>query len=371
MTDEIARVRFAARVTAPIGRCFADPRGRKYAHAGAFGFGAEAGLIPLADLLTAKNFVLAIDPASPPPGLEGAVVAIGNFDGLHLGHLAVIRRAEALAATLGRPCAVLTFEPHPTDFFRGAGAIFRLSPMGSKSKAIARLGLDGMIVITFDQALARLSAAEFISEILLRRLGVSGVVIGYDFHFGAGRAGTQALLKEFGERHGFAVELVDRVVAEGSDAKEAASSTATRAALEAGDAEHAARLLGHPFSIMGEVLHGQKLGRTLGFPTANVAPDPTCRLRHGIYAVRVEIDGKVHDGVASFGRRPTVDDGPPLLEVHVFDFDGDLYGRRIETFFIGWIRPEAKYSSLDALTAEIEADAERAKKILASPHATA
>ena len=325
----------------------------------------------MADLLTAKNFVLAIDPASPPPGLEGAVVAIGNFDGLHPGHLAVIRRAEALAATLGRPCAVLTFEPHPTDFFRGAGAIFRLSPMRVQIQGDSSAWPRRHDRYHLRRSLARLSAAEFISEILLRRLGVSGVVIGYDFHFGAGRAGTRALLKEFGERHGFAVELVDRVVAEGSDAKEAASSTATRAALEAGDAEHAARLLGHPFSIMGEVLHGQKLGRTLGFPTANVAPDPTCRLRHGIYAVRVEIDGKVHDGVASFGRRPTVDDGPPLLEVHVFDFDGDLYGRTIETFFIGWIRPEAKYSSLDALTAEIEADAERAKKILASPHATA
>lgn len=328
----------------------------------------KVSLIPLADSPTAKDFVVAVDPAAPPAGLEGAVIAIGNFDGLHRGHVAVIRRAEALAAKLGRPCAVLTFEPHPADFFRGANTIFRLAPMRTKAKSLARLGLDGMIVITFDAALAGLTAEAFVCEILLRRLGVSAVVAGYDFHFGAGRTGTPAFLKQSGERHGFAVELVERVAAEGSDAPEAASSTATRAALEAGDVERAARLLGHPFSIMGEVLHGQKLGRTLGFPTLNMSPDPSCRLRHGIYAVRVEIGDRLHDGVASFGRRPTIDNGPPLLEVHVFDFAGDLYGRTIETFFIGWIRAEAKFPSLDALKAQIKSDAERAREILrASP----
>ncbi len=318
----------------------------------------------MADSPTAKNFVLAIDPAAPPAGLEGAVVAIGNFDGLHRGHVAVIRRAQALAAKLGRPCAVLTFEPHPSDFFRGAETIFRLAPMRTKAKSLARLGLDGMIVITFDAALAGLSAEAFVTEILLHRLGVSAVVAGYDFHFGAGRLGTPAFLKQAGERHRLTVELVERVAAESGDATEAASSTATRAALEAGDVERAARLLGHPFSIMGEVLHGQKLGRTLGFPTLNLMPDPSCRLRYGIYAVRVEIDDKLRDGVASFGRRPTLDNGPPLLEVHVFDFAGDLYGLTVETFFIGWIRPEAKFPSLDALKAQIAADAEKAREIL-------
>ena len=319
----------------------------------------------MADSLTAKPFVLAIDPASPPGGLEGAVVAIGNFDGLHRGHIAVIRRAEALAARLGRPCAVLTFEPHPTDFFRGAHTIFRLAPMEAKAKALHRLGLDGMIVLPFDAALARLTAEQFIEEILLRRLGVSAIVAGYDFHFGAGRAGTPAFLKQAGERHGFAVEIVDRVAAKGSDAIETASSTATRAALEAGDVERAAQLLGHPFSIIGEVLRGRQLGRTLGFPTANMSPGPTCRLRHGIYAVRVEIGDGFADGVASFGRRPTVDNGRPLLETHVFDFDGDLYGQTIETFFVGWIRSEEKFPSLDTLKAQMNADAAAAREILA------
>ncbi len=324
----------------------------------------RSSLTPLADFPTAKNFVVAIDPAAPPAGLERAVVAIGNFDGLHRGHLAVIQRALALAAAIGRPCAVLTFEPHPADFFRGAGTVFRLAPMQTKAKSLARLGLDGMIVITFDAALARLTAEEFVSEILRRRLGVSAVVAGYDFHFGAGRGGAPAFLKEAGERHGFAVELVERVAGEGSDAAEAASSTATRAALADGDVERAARLLGHPFSIVGEVLHGQKLGRMLGFPTINLSPDPSCRLRHGIYAVRVEIEDRLYDGVASFGRRPTIDNGPPLLEAHIFDFAGDLYGHVVEIFFIGWIRPEAKFASLEALKEQIAADADRARDIL-------
>ncbi|ACK49653.1 riboflavin biosynthesis protein RibF [Methylocella silvestris BL2] len=316
-----------------------------------------------------KRFILAIDPQSPPEGLESAVVAIGNFDGVHLGHLAVIRRAEALAARLDRPCAVLTFEPHPSDFFQRGRAVFRLSPMQAKARSLKRLGVDGMIVVPFNEALAALPAGHFIEEVLLRRLGVSAVVAGYDFHFGAGRSGTPAFLREAGARLGFSVEIVGRVNAEGAgsaggDAPTPASSTAIRAALEVGDAAEAARLLGRPYSIVGEVLAGQKLGRELGFPTANIRPDPTCRLRHGIYAVRVDIGGVLHDGVASFGRRPTVDNGEALLEAHVFDFSGDLYGQTLEVFFVGWIRPEEKFASLDALKAQIAADAAKARQML-------
>lgn len=324
-------------------------------------------LISLANSPSVKNFILAVDPPSPPRGLEGAVVAIGNFDGVHRGHLAVIKRAEALALRLGRPCAALTFEPHPTDFFRGENTIFRLTSLEAKAKAFERLGLDGMIVIPFDKVIAALTAEQFVEEVLLRRLGVRAIVAGYDFHFGAKRGGTPAFLKESGDRHGFEVEIVERVCAEGSSAIEAASSTATRTALEIGDVEHAARLLGHPFSIMGDVLHGQKLGRTLGFPTANLQPGPNCRLRHGIYAVRVEVGHALYDGVASFGRRPTVDNGQPLLEAYLFDFSGDLYGQTIEVFFIGWIREEVKFLSLDALTDQIKSDAARAKEILQGP----
>jgi riboflavin kinase/FMN adenylyltransferase len=318
----------------------------------------------LADPASSKPFVVVTDPASPPEGLAGAVVAIGNVDGIHRGHVVVIRRAEALARELGSPCAVLTFEPHPSDYFRGRGTIFRLTPRDAKAKALERLGIDGMIIVSFDAALAALEARDFVAEILVERLHVRAVVAGYDFHFGAGRTGTPAFLRQEGERLGFRVEIVPCVAAE---ADQAASSTATRAALEEGDVERAAACLGHPFVVMGEVVAGNKLGRTLGFPTANIVPDPSCRLRHGIYAVRVTVEGRTFDAVASFGRRPTLDNGPAVLEVFVFDFSGDLYGKVLEVSFIAWIRAEEKFPSLEALTAQIAADCERARAILATP----
>jgi riboflavin kinase/FMN adenylyltransferase len=316
----------------------------------------------LADPSAPKRFIVAVDPATPPPGLDGAVAAIGNFDGVHRGHMAVIERAKALARNLGRPCVVLTFEPHPTDFFKGPNTIFRLTPRDTKAWILERLGIDGMIVIPFDKALASLPAETFIAEILLRRLGIRAVVAGYDFHFGADRSGTPAFLRQAGERLGFTVEIVERVPAHTPD--QAASSTATRAALEAGDVALAAHLLGHPFAIMGKVIQGQKLGRTLGFPTANLLPDPSCRLRHGVYAVQVVVGTKTYDGVASYGRRPTFDNGPALLETYLFDFSGDLYGETIEVLFIGWIRPEAKFASAEALVRQMKLDEARTKEIL-------
>jgi riboflavin kinase/FMN adenylyltransferase len=324
----------------------------------------------LADPSSAKKFIVAIDPAVPPPGLAGAVVAIGNFDGVHRGHLAVIRRAVALAQELKCPCAVLTFEPHPTDLFKGPNTIFRLTPRDAKARALEQLGIDGMIVATFDKVLATLPAEAFTVEILVRCLKVRAVVAGYDFHFGAGRSGSPAILKEAGNRHGFAVEIVERVLADTAGINKAASSTAARAALEAGDAERAMRLLGHPFAIMGKVIHGQELGRTLGFPTVNLLPDPSCRLRHGIYAVRVVVGAKTYDGVASYGRRPTFDNGPALLEAFLFDFSGDLYGESIEVLFIGWIRAEAKFASAAALMAQMQRDETRAREILRAPSAS-
>lgn len=308
--------------------------------------------------------MIAIDPATPPQGLEGAVVAIGNFDGVHRGHAAVIKRAQALARDLSRPCAVLTFEPHPTDFFRGPNTVFRLTPFRAKARGLERLGLDGMIVATFNAGLAGLTAEDFVAEILVRRLGVRAVVAGYDFHFGARRSGTPAFLKEAGIRHAFEVEIVDCVAASQGDDWQAASSTATRAALEQGDVERAAHWLGHPFSILGEVVHGRELGRTLGFPTANLVPDQSCRLRHGIYAVRAEVEGTLLEGVANYGRRPTLDNGPALLEVFLFDFSGDLYGKVIEVFFIAWIRAEEKFASLDELKVRIALDTTQARAAL-------
>lgn len=309
-------------------------------------------------------FIVARDPLVPPPGLEGAVVAIGNFDGLHRGHRGVIAHAQALAKRLGKPCALLTFEPHPADCFAGTSVIFRLTPPDAKAAHLARLGLDGMIILTFDRAFASRPPREFTEEILARRLGISAAVAGYDFCFGAKRAGNPEFLRAEGERLGFAVEIVERITRDEAGSLEAVSSTATREALAAGDVELAARLLGHPYFVEGVVLHGKKLGRTLGFPTANIELDPSNRLRHGIYAVTLEADGVVHEGVANFGRRPTVDNGPPLLEVFVFDFDGDLYDKTVEVAFIGFIRGEAKFPSLDALTAQMRDDAARAREML-------
>ncbi len=312
-----------------------------------------------------KPFVIVRDPPSPPPGLAGAVVALGNFDGLHRGHRGVIARAKALAARLGRPCAMLTFEPHPADFFAGRSVIFRLTPPDAKAALLERVSLNGMIILTFDKALAAVSAPDFTSKILKERLGVAGVVAGYDFCFGAKRAGTPEFLQAEGARLGFAVEIVPRITQDEEGSLDAVSSTATRAALEAGDVEQAARLLGHPYFVEGVVAHGQKLGRDLGFPTANIALDPSNRLKHGVYAVTLAADGVTREGVASFGRRPTFDNGPPLLEVYLFDFDGDLYGKTVEVAFYGFIRGEEKFDSVDALVAQMHQDAAQARAILA------
>lgn len=313
----------------------------------------------------AHPFIVARDPAAPPAGLEGAVVAIGNFDGVHRGHKGVIERAKALAARLGKPCAVLTFEPHPADVFAGSSVIFRLTPPDAKAALLARLGLDGMIVLTFDVGFAARTAQDFTSDILARRLGVSAAVAGYDFYFGAKRGGAPEFLRSEGARLGFEVEIVERITKDEAGSLEAVSSTATRRALEAGDVELAARLLGHPHVVEGVVAHGRRLGRRLGFPTANIALDPSNRLLHGVYAVTLEADGVVREGVASFGRRPTFDDGPPLLEVFVFDFDGDLYDKSVEVAFYGFIRGEAKFGSAGQLIAAMRDDAAKARAILA------
>lgn len=321
-------------------------------------------LVP--DTSSNQRFVVVENPEELPPTLRRPVVAIGNFDGVHRGHQAVIARAKALAADLGRPCAVLTFEPHPSNYFTGAPVIFRLTTEAAKATVLARLGLDGVIVLRFDEALAALGAEAFVSDILVRRLDIAAAVIGYDFHFGRKRAGTPQLLADEGRRLGFAVNIVTRIEADADGDIGAVSSTAIRKALEAGDVATARVLLGHDYFVMGEVVHGQKLGRTLGFPTANVRLDSSSRLRHGIYAVRVRGQGLDHGGVASFGRRPTFDNGAPLLEVVLFDFEGDLYGRIIEVDFVAWIRGEEKFDSVEALVDRMTIDASEARAALAA-----
>jgi riboflavin kinase/FMN adenylyltransferase len=310
-----------------------------------------------------NGFVLATDPTLPPTGLEGAVYAIGNFDGVHLGHRAVIARALGLARDRNAPSAILTFEPHPADFFAERPVAFRLTPPEIKAKIFARLGLSGVVFLSFDSSLAAMSAEEFVAKVLVARLGVRAVAVGWDFHFGKGRSGSAALLVEAGLRYGFAVEIVDKIEEGAGESARAVSSTAIRRALERGDVAAATRGLGRPYAVSGQVISGQRLGRTLGVPTANIALERTTRLAHGIYAVTARVEGRVHPGVASFGVRPTVDNGPPLLEVHLLDFEGDLYGREMEVEFIEWIREERKFDSLELLESEMERDKERARAL--------
>ena len=311
------------------------------------------------------NFLIIEDPDRLPPSLGRPVVAIGNFDGVHRGHRAVIGRAQARAKALGRPCAVLTFEPHPANYFAGSPVIFRLTTESTKAMALARLGLDGMVVLTFDDGLAQLDRERFVRDILVGRLDISAAVIGYDFHFGRNRAGSPEYLRACGQELGFDVDVIEKITADREGDLAAVSSTAIRRALEGGDARLAAKLLGHPYFVVGTVVHGQKLGRTLGYPTANLELDPHSRLRHGIYAVRVRGDGLNKGGVASFGRRPTFDNGAPLLEVVLFDFSGDLYGRTIEVDLIDWIRGEEKFASVEDLIARMNIDAAEARAMLA------
>lgn len=293
--------------------------------------------------------------------LKGAVVAIGNFDGVHRGHRAVIDAAIRRARKLGRPAAALTFEPHPRSYFRPHDPVFRLTDERTKLRLLAGTELDGAIVMSFGPQLASLSASQFISEKLISELGIGGAAIGFDFHFGKDRQGSPAFLTAEGQRLGFSVDVVSPLEDEGRPV----SSSTIRTALAAGRVVEATELLGYPWFVSGTVIHGEKRGRDLGFPTANLKLDPACGLQHGIYAVRVGVDSRVLDGVASFGRRPTFDNGAALLEVYVFDFSGDLYGKAIDVAFIGWIRPEQRFDSVEALIARMNDDCVRAGDALA------
>ncbi|TIO48671.1 MAG: bifunctional riboflavin kinase/FAD synthetase [Mesorhizobium sp.] len=298
-----------------------------------------------------------------PAHLRGGVVAIGNFDGVHRGHLAVLERALAEARRRGVPALVLTFEPHPRKVFRPDVPLFVLTPPPMKARLLAELGFAALVEQPFTRDFASLSADAFVTDVLETRLGISHAVTGFDFHFGKDRQGGPAFLMAAGERHGFGVTLVDAFRDEGA---EVVSSSRIRALLCEGKVEEAAGLLGYRFTVESEVIGGQQLGRTLGFPTANMRFSPEAALKEGIYAVRFRrADGTLHDGVASFGRRPTVDDnGGPLLETFVFDFSGDLYGETCRVSFFGFLRPELKFDGLDALVVQMRRDEAEARALL-------
>lgn len=298
-----------------------------------------------------------------PAELRGGVVAIGNFDGVHRGHQAVLQRALDEAERRGAPALVLTFEPHPRTVFRPDIPLFILTPPLVKARLLRELGFDAVIEQRFDREFAGQNAEEFVTGILDRKLGISHAVTGFDFHFGKNRQGGPAFLMESGKRHGFGVTLVDAFRDEGADI---VSSSRIRDLLKEGNVVEAAGLLGYRFTVAETVILGKQLGRTLGFPTANMKLPETVELKYGIYAVRLRrANGTPHDGVASFGRRPTVDeDGVPLLETYVFDFSGDLYGETCEVSFFGYLRGEEKFDGLDALTAQIRRDEAEARALL-------
>ena len=298
-----------------------------------------------------------------PDNLRGGVIAIGNFDGVHRGHRAVLDRALELAEARGVPALVLTFEPHPRSVFRPETPVFRLTPAPLKARILEAIGFRSVIEYPFDREFSQRSAEEFVKSILVDWLGASAVVTGFDFHFGKGREGGPAFLMAAGKRHDFDVTLVDAFRDEGADV---VSSSRIRSLLCEGDVAGAAGLLGYRFTVESEVIGGQKLGRTLGYPTANMALAPETELKAGIYAVRFRRpDGSIRDGVASFGYRPTVtENGAALLETYVFDFSGDLYGEVCSVSFFGHLRDELKFDGLEPLVAQIRRDEEEARAML-------
>lgn len=300
-----------------------------------------------------------------PQQLRGAAVAIGNFDGVHRGHQALLERVRERAAASTRHGAshlagVMVFEPHPREFFQPDRPHFRLTTLKQKLRHFERLGLDMAIVIPFDRRLAQFSSDEFIDHVLVAGLGVRHVVIGYDFFFGKGRCGNAEHMQRAGAEMGFGVS----VIAPQAEGGEVFSSSAVRAEIAQGDVKDAARMLGHWWSVAGTVVGGAKRGTGMGFPTANIQLPRGTTLAFGIYAVFVEVAGKRYRGAAYLGTRPTFDNGIPVLEVFLFDFDGDLYGREIEVFFVDFIRGDKRFDTMEALMEQMDKDCAAAQVIL-------
>jgi len=300
-----------------------------------------------------------------PSELRGAVVALGNFDGVHLGHRAVIGRAQRLASGENAPVGVLTFEPHPVQVLRPDTAPNRLTPFRVKARRLAELGIDVLFAIHFDRAFSRQTAEEFVDKVLVAGLGIRHVVVGHDFRFGRERGGDAALLEALGRERGFETLVVEPV----GNAGEVYSSSRVRSYLRRGEPRLAAAILGHPWEVEGRVLHGDGRGRDLGFPTANLSFDDYVVPAFGIYAVWIGIIAGErtgwHAGVASAGVRPTFGGGAPLLEAHLFDFEGDLYDAHLRVAFVAWIRAEQKFDDVDALKRQMAVDCENARDILA------
>ena len=297
-----------------------------------------------------------------PRAARAAVLAIGNFDGVHRGHQALIARAKAEAAIApAGPAGVIIFDPHPRGYFQPAMAHFQLTPLAEKLELLTRYGVDVTVILPFDKALAEQTADAFVSRVLVGALHVRHVIVGYDFHFGKGRGGSPETLQAAGASLGFGVTVLAQV----ADAGAPISSTEVRTALAAGQVEAATRLLGRPWRVSGMVTGGAKRGTGMGYPTANIALPQGVSLGHGIYAVRVHVGDQVHDGAAYLGTRPTFDNGAPVLETFLLDFDGDLYGQEISVAFIAHVRGDRKFDGMDALTVQMARDVADVRRRLA------
>ncbi len=296
------------------------------------------------------------------PEDRGAALALGAFDGVHRGHRSVIAAAARAARDLGAPLGVMTFEPHPRRWFRPHEPDFRLTTLDQQARVLDDLGVERLHRIAFDAELAAMGDEAFAREVLALALGARHMAAGFDITFGAGRTGGPDGLRAYGERFGFGVSIAPELTEHGRKC----SSTAVREALREGRPDVAADLLGRPFALEGVVVHGDKLGRTMGFPTANISLEDYVRVRHGIYAVRTRLaDGREVAGVAYVGRRPTVDLGTEeRLEVHLLDFDEDLYGQTLETDLVAFLRGDEKFESLDAMIAQMDHDKAQARRVL-------
>ncbi|MFN7390482.1 bifunctional riboflavin kinase/FAD synthetase [Brevundimonas sp.] len=299
------------------------------------------------------------------PSQRGAAAAVGAFDGVHRGHQAVIGAARQAAERLSAPLAVVTFEPHPRRWFQPEAAPFRLMSLAQMARAIDGLGVDRLHVLPFDAEMAAMTDEAFARDVLSGGLGLCHAAVGFDFTYGKGRTGSAEGLLRIGQDLGFSVSVTGRMD-DASGLK--LSSSAVREALAAGDMARATRILGRPFAIEGEVVHGDKRGRTIGVPTANVRMGDYMRPAYGVFATRTRLaDGRWIDGVANLGVRPMFETPEPLLEVWLFDFTGDLYGQVVETRLIERLRGEMAFDSLDALKVQIDADAQAARAVLAAP----
>ncbi len=316
---------------------------------------------------------LAVQPAQPylhvppdtpiPAATRGCVLAIGNFDGVHRGHQAVLGEGLAIAERLAVPMFALTFEPHPRTLFAPDNPVFRLTGESEKARLFEAVGLNGDIVRTFDRGFAGQSADAFVDDILCAQIGIRHVVIGFDFHFGKNRQGSPDFLRTKGAETGFGATIVE---AFGDEAGDVVSSSHVRRHLVEGEVADAAGQLGYRWFVDGTIIHGEKRGRDLGYPTANMQLAADCALKHGVYAVRMKIGDAHYDGVASYGRRPMFDNGRPLFETYLFDFTGDLYGQSVSVGLFGFLRGEETFDSADALVAQMGRDSAEARAVLSA-----